>query len=77
MSWNIISEFFIHRFGNKIKNSFITDNKGHKIAAIIEIEELERLKEIIEDLSDIKAFKGKKNVDLVQKDFSIFETSQL
>lgn len=42
-------------------NQFITDKKGHKVAAIIEIEELKRLKEIIEDLSDIKAFKGKKS----------------
>jgi len=42
-------------------NQFITDKKGHKVAAIIEIGELKRLKEIIEDLSDITAFKGKKN----------------
>ncbi|NUO10464.1 MAG: hypothetical protein HUU08_17715 [Candidatus Brocadia sp.] len=46
---------------NPIKiNQYITDNKGHKIAAIIEIEELKRLKEIIEDFCDIMAFKGKK-----------------
>lgn len=42
-------------------NQFITDKKGHKVAAIIKIEELERLKEIIKDFSDIMTFKGKKN----------------
>lgn len=47
---------------NTIKiNQFITDKKGHKVAAIIEIGELKRLKEIIEDLSDINILRGKKN----------------
>ena len=42
-------------------NQFITDKKGHKVAAIIEIGELKRLKEIIEDLSDMNILKGKKS----------------
>ena len=47
---------------NLIKiNQYITDNKGHKVAAIIEIEELKRLEELIEDLSDIKSIEDRKN----------------
>jgi hypothetical protein len=34
---------------------YITDKKGHKVAAILEIEELARIKELLEDLSDLKA----------------------
>ncbi len=46
---------------NLIKiNQYITDDKGHKVAAIIEIEELKRLEELIEDLSDIKSIEDKK-----------------
>ena len=33
---------------------YITDKKGHKVAAILEIEELARIKELLEDLSDLK-----------------------
>ena len=47
---------------NLIKiNQYITDDKGHKVAAIIEIEELKRLEELIEDLSDTKSIEDKKN----------------
>jgi len=47
---------------NHIKiNQYITDDKGHKVAAIIEIEELKRLEELIEDLSDTKSIEDKKN----------------
>ncbi|HHT9146424.1 MAG TPA: hypothetical protein ACFYD4_12270 [Candidatus Wunengus sp. YC61] len=46
---------------NLIKiNQYITDDKGHKVAAIIEIEELKRLEELIEDLSDIKSIEDKR-----------------
>lgn len=34
---------------------YITDSKGHKVAAILDIKELARVKELIEDLSDLKA----------------------
>lgn len=34
---------------------YITDKKGHKVAAILEIEELARIKELLEDFSDLKA----------------------
>ncbi len=47
---------------NLIKiNQYITDDKGHKVAAIIGIEELKRLEELIEDLSDIKSIEDRKN----------------
>ena len=47
---------------NLIKiNQYITDGKGHKVAAIIEIEEFKRLEELIEDLSDIKSIEDRKN----------------
>ena len=42
---------------------YITDKKGHKVAAIIEIDELERLKEILEGLPDlnVNVIEDKKN----------------
>ncbi len=40
---------------------YITDKKGHKVAAIIEIDELERLKEMLEGLPDLKAIEDRKN----------------
>ena len=47
---------------NNLKiNQYITDNKGHNVAAIIEIEELKRLEELIEELSDIKSIEDRKN----------------
>lgn len=44
----------------KVKQ-FVTDRKGQKVAAIIEMEELNRLKEMLEDMSDIKAIEDRKN----------------
>jgi len=38
---------------------YITDKKGHKVAAILEIEELARIKELLEDLSDLKAIEDR------------------
>ncbi len=38
---------------------YITDEKGHKVAAILEIEELTRIKELLEDLSDLKAIEDR------------------
>ena len=38
---------------------YITDRKGHKVAAILEIEELARIKELLEDLSDLKAIEDR------------------
>jgi hypothetical protein len=36
-------------------NSFVTDKKGRKVAAIIDIKELNRIEEMMEDSSDLKA----------------------
>ena len=38
---------------------YVTDKKGHKVAAILEIEELTRIKELLEDLSDLKAIEDR------------------
>ena len=43
----------------KVKQ-FVTNSKGQKVAAIIEIDELKRLEELIEDISDIKAIEDRK-----------------
>jgi len=34
---------------------FVTDKKGRKVAAIIDIKELNRIEEMMEDSSDLKA----------------------
>ena len=36
-------------------NSFVTDKKGRKVAAIIDIKELNRIEEMMEDSFDLKA----------------------
>jgi hypothetical protein len=38
---------------------YITDDKGHKVAAVIDVKELDRIEELIEDLSDIKAIRDR------------------
>jgi hypothetical protein len=38
----------------KVKN-YITDKKGHKVAAVLDIKELARIEDLLEDLSDLKA----------------------
>ncbi|MEN8264352.1 MAG: hypothetical protein ABFR82_12910 [Nitrospirota bacterium] len=45
---------------NKVKQ-FVTDKKGHKIAAILDIEELTRLEELLEDLIDLKCVEDRVN----------------
>ncbi len=40
---------------------YITDNKGHKIAAVIDIEELSRVEDLLEDISDLKAIEDRKD----------------
>ena len=35
-------------------NQYITDKKGHKVAAIIDINELNRVMEALEDYSELK-----------------------
>ena len=42
-----------------VKN-YITDNKGHKIAAVIDIKELNRGEDLLEDISDLKAIEDRK-----------------
>jgi hypothetical protein len=34
---------------------FVTDKKGRKVAAIIDIDELDRIEEMLENASDLKA----------------------
>ena len=38
---------------------YVTDKKGHKVAAILDIKELARVKDLLEDLSDLKAMKDR------------------
>ncbi|MBI5638945.1 MAG: hypothetical protein HZA17_00830 [Nitrospirae bacterium] len=38
---------------------YVTDEKGHKIAAILDIKELARIKELLEDLSDLKVIEDR------------------
>lgn len=38
----------------KVKQ-YVTDAKGHKTAAILDMKELERIREMLEDLADLKA----------------------
>ena len=33
---------------------YVTDKKGHKVAAILDIKELNRIEELLEDLPDLK-----------------------
>jgi len=38
---------------------FITNARGHKVAAILDIKELERVNELLEDLLDLKAIEDR------------------
>lgn len=38
---------------------FVTDKKGQKVAAILDIKELDRVKTLLEDLSDLKAIEDR------------------
>jgi len=38
---------------------YITDEKGHKVAAILDIKELARVKELLEDFLDLKAIEDR------------------
>lgn len=38
---------------------FITDAKGHKVAAILDIKELARINDLLEDLLDLKAIEDR------------------
>jgi len=38
---------------------YVTDEKGHKVAAILDIKELARIKKLLEDLSDLKAIEDR------------------
>ncbi len=40
-------------------NRFVTDKKGRKVAAIIDIKELDRIEEMMEDASDLKAIRDR------------------
>ncbi|NOZ69358.1 MAG: hypothetical protein GXP46_08985 [Deferribacteres bacterium] len=33
---------------------YVTDKRGHKIAAILDIDEIKRLEELLEDVADLK-----------------------
>jgi len=38
---------------------YVTDKKGHKVAAILDIKELTKIENLLEDLSDLKAIKNR------------------
>jgi hypothetical protein len=38
---------------------FVTDRKGGKVAAIVDIKELDRIKTLLEDLSDLKTIEDR------------------
>ena len=38
---------------------YITDRKGHKLAAILDIDELTRVEKLLEDISDLKAIEDR------------------
>jgi hypothetical protein len=38
---------------------YITDEKGHKVAAILDIKELSRIERMLEDLSDLRAIEDR------------------
>jgi hypothetical protein len=38
---------------------FVTDEKGQKVAAIVDIKELDRVKTMLEDLSDLKTIEDR------------------
>lgn len=38
---------------------FVTDKKGQKVAAILDIKELDRVKTLLEDLSDLKVIEDR------------------
>ena len=42
----------------KVKQ-YVTDVKGHKKAAILDMKELERVQELLEDLADLKAIEDR------------------
>ena len=38
---------------------YVTDKKGHKIAAVLDIKELNRIERLLEDLSDLKTIEDR------------------
>jgi hypothetical protein len=42
----------------KVKQ-YVTDKKGHKVAAILDMDELNRVEKLLEDLSDLKAIEDR------------------
>jgi hypothetical protein len=38
---------------------YVTDKRGHKVAAILDIDELKRIETLIENLSDLKAIEDR------------------
>jgi hypothetical protein len=42
----------------KVKQ-YVTDKKGHKVAAILDMDELTRVEKLLEDLSDLKAIEDR------------------
>jgi hypothetical protein len=46
--------------GVRIKQ-FVTDEAGHKVAAILDIKELTRIEGLLEDLADLRAIEERKD----------------
>jgi hypothetical protein len=46
--------------GVRIKQ-FVTDEEGHKVAAILDIKELTRIEGLLEDLADLRAIEERRD----------------
>ena len=49
---------------------YVTDEKGHKIAAIVDIKELARVERLLEDLSDLKSIEER--IDEPSEDYEAY-----
>lgn len=56
---------------NSIKvKQYVTNKKGHKIAAILDMSEFIRIENMLEDLLDLKAIEDRKNEE--EEDYEIY-----
>ena len=49
---------------------YITDRKGHKLAAILDIDELRRVEKLLEDSADLKAIEDR--ISEPEEDYEIY-----
>jgi hypothetical protein len=53
----------------KVKQ-YITDSKGQRVAAILDIKELSKIEDLLEDLADLKAIKDR--VAEPERDYEVY-----